>query len=91
MKTNGCTYGADLHCGHHGTPWETDKHVGHVTMVTICPTPKVGPRGVWMKRAGERRVKPTPLTKFKIALDTIAHRAVSYEGPGYRVRKGAAK
>lgn len=53
MWTNGCTYGKDHHCGHHGTPEQTQPHTRKGSIIRV--TRYSG----GMRRYGSwKRVKP---------------------------------
>lgn len=87
MKTNGCTYGEDFHCGKHGTPEQTERYQKPgATQAKPAAYTAVGVRGVWTRGANWRKVK-SELPPMTQALDNLAHRSVAYEGPGYRIRR----
>lgn len=89
MLTNGCTYGAELHCGKHGEQEQVERYQKPgASQARRAAYTAVGVRGVWTRGANWRKVK-VDLPPMTQALDKLAHSRVQYDGPGYLIRKGA--
>jgi len=86
---NRCTYGDDHNCGAHGREHTVESYnrPGAVTRSVVALSAALGPRGVWMRNAGWRKVKAKAKTRQQTALDACASRKISYDMATVAIRK----
>jgi len=89
MRTNGCTYGEDFACSAHGPRVSTEAYRKPGAALARSPSyTALGPRGVWMARAGWKHEKPKQPTYLLATLDACASRKVPpCNARGFIVRK----
>lgn len=96
-KTNGCVTSYYVHgvgqipCSNHARMTrdlvESYQKPGAATRTVKPMSDKTGPRGVWMRNAGWRKVASKPKTAHRAALDACASRKVVYDMATVAIRK----